>query len=108
MIVINLKVVLIFGPESFGVYGWPFQQFSIDFFTIFVEWTQNFNVVFKDCADSFDILDKLMIFDVTLQQSIDNLKKFIVNHKFETSIISLDVFENHKWDSGDFLSADLL
>lgn len=108
MVVVNLERVLVLWPESFSVDGRPFKHLCVDFFAVLIERTQNLDVVLEDCTDRLDIFNQLMILYVSLQQGVDDFQKFVVDHQFKTSVVGLDIFENHERDTGDFLSANFL
>lgn len=73
--IVLLKLHGIFSPETFSVDRAPLQDIMIDFFLILVKIAEDLNVVLENCASVTDLLQKLLVFDVTFQQSVNDLEQ---------------------------------
>jgi len=81
---------------------------GFNFFDVFVKRTQHSNVALKDNTYVFDWGNELLVFNISLQDGIDDLEKTIVNHQLEAGVIFLYVFEDHEGNSDNLLSWNFL
>lgn len=108
MVFVGLEFEGIFFPESFVVDWTPLQCFRIDFFDIFIKWAQNSDVTFQDSSNVLDFWDEVFVLDVSLENGVDDLEETVVNHELQTTVVILDILEDHEGNSSDLLSWDFL
>jgi hypothetical protein len=108
MIIIRFKFDRIFLPETLRVNRRPLKTVRIKLFYIFVKGTQHPYITFKHRRNVLNGIDQILILDVSLEDSINNLQQFMVHHQLQTPMIPLNILENHKSKARDLLPRNLL
>ena len=108
MVIIRFKFDRIFLPETLSVNRWPLKTIRIKLFHIFVKGAQNPYITFKHRCDVLDGIDQILIFDISLKNSINNLQQFMVHHQLQTPMVLLNILEDHKSNTRDLLPRNLL
>ena len=86
----------------------PLHVLAVDFPHVLVEGAQDPDVGFQVDPDVLDQVDQLLVLDVALQQSVDDLEQPAVHHQFQAAVVVLDVLENHEGNASQLFPRKLL